>query len=252
MFMQVALAIARHSFLGRGGARRLILKGIDRWAGGDRPIRTTYRGVPIFLHLDNTTERKALLTAYDRAEMNFLASHLRVEDSVFVDLGANSGLYTQWLASKMKPAGKIVCIEPNPEMRWRISANTALLRNPPQIEVLPYAISDYSGESRLDISRGFGPARLNTAGTPVEVRLLSACVESITALKADIEGHEDRALIPFFETAPPGNWPQGIVIETAHADLWKQDVLSYLRARGYVESGKTRSNTLLSRAPSPR
>ena len=77
-------------------------------------IQTKFRGVPIILHMDNTTERKALLTGYDRREMDFLAAHLTDKDAAYIDVGANSGLYVHWLAAQMAPSARAIAIEPNP------------------------------------------------------------------------------------------------------------------------------------------
>ena len=72
-----------------------------------------------------------------------------------------------------------------------------------------------------------------------------AGVTRVDALKIDIEGFEDRALIPFFKDAPRTLWPRAVVIEHLSANEWLEDCLADMRARGYVETGKTRSNTLL-------
>ena len=75
-----------------------------------------------------------------------------------------------------------------------------------------------------------------------------AGVARVDALKIDIEGFEDRALIPFFKEAPQSLWPRAVVIEHLSREEWKQDCVADMLARGYVETGKTRSNTLLVRS----
>ena len=201
--------------------------------------------------MDNTTERKALLTKYDHKEMEFLASFLKNEGSVFVDLGANSGLYTQWLAANMPTASRIIAIEPNPTMRRRISENLKMLDCKPDVEILPCGIGEHKGTMYLDTSYGVGAARLDDSkGVPIVVETLKGALESvscksISALKIDIEGHEDRALMPFFETCEKSSWPKAIVIETAHRDDWKTDIVGHLMKKGYVQDGRTRSNALL-------
>jgi hypothetical protein len=74
-----------------------------------------------------------------------------------------------------------------------------------------------------------------------------AGVSAVDALKIDIEGFEDRALIPFFSEAPPSLWPRAVVIEHLSRDEWQQDCIADMIARGYREVGRTRSNTLLKR-----
>jgi len=55
-------------------------------------------------------------------------------------------------------------------------------------------------------------------------------------------------LIGFFREAPSSLWPRAIVIEHLSRDEWQDDCLADMVARGYLETGKTRSNTLLLRA----
>jgi FkbM family methyltransferase len=235
--------------LGRGKARRLLISAARQLTTG--PIRTTYRGVPIIIHLDNITECKALFHAYDRTEMDFLHCYLTDQSAVFIDVGANSGLYTQWLASKMHPDAKIIAIEPNPQMYSRILDNVTLLPAKPQIIIEACAAGEYEGTSFLDLSCGAGQASLlGDGGLEVRVRPLAAIVadggcDHISALKIDIEGYEDRALIPFFRDTPRSLWPQAIVIEFVHSTQWNEDVVNVLRSGGYVEVKRTRANLLM-------
>jgi hypothetical protein len=52
-------------------------------------------------------------------------------------------------------------------------------------------------------------------------------------------------LTGFFADAPQSLWPRAIVIEHLEKDEWLADCIADMRARGYIEAGKTRSNTLL-------
>ena len=77
--------------------------------------------------------------------------------------------------------------------------------------------------------------------------LEEAGVAHVDALKIDVEGYEDRVLIGFFRDAPQALWPRAVVIEHLSRDEWLDDCIADMLARGYVETGKTRSNTLLAR-----
>jgi FkbM family methyltransferase len=239
----------RHTPLGRGKTRRLLLSLAERLTTG--PIRTTYRGAPIILHLDNTTERKALFHAYDRREMEFLRGYLTDAASVFVDIGANSGLYTQWLSTQMQPSARIIAIEPNTILCSRIRQNLALLARKPQVRIECCAVGDGEHSGLLDLSHGLGCASLVSGrGVEVKVRPLLSILEDagcerVSALKIDIEGYEDRAIVPFFQSAPREMWPGAIVIEFVHTQDWRQDALALLRQCGYREIGRTRANMLL-------
>ena len=74
-----------------------------------------------------------------------------------------------------------------------------------------------------------------------------AGVSQVDALKIDVEGFEDRVLTGFFREAPQSLWPRAVVIEHLSKDEWLEDCIADMRARGYVEQGRTRSNTLLVR-----
>ena len=70
-------------------------------------------------------------------------------------------------------------------------------------------------------------------------------VTHVDALKIDVEGFEDRVLTGFFRQAPSALWPRAVVIEHLSRNEWLADCIADMRQRGYVETGKTRSNTLL-------
>ncbi|MGC2630734.1 MAG: FkbM family methyltransferase [Rhodomicrobium sp.] len=240
----------RNTPLGRGKARRVLILAAKKLSGG-RPVETTYRGVPIILHLDNTTERKALFSAYDRTEMEFLREYLSGPDAVYVDIGANSGLYVQWLAAHMREDAKVVAIEPNPQMCARIRQNVALLAKKPEIRIECCAAGDTASTMYLDLSHGFGTAALtDTGGLEVQVLPLRAILgnagcDFISALKIDVEGYEDRILCGFFREAAHRAWPRAIVMEYVHSDRWNEDAIKLLKNWGYETIAKTRSNLLL-------
>jgi FkbM family methyltransferase len=75
--------------------------------------------------------------------------------------------------------------------------------------------------------------------------LADAGAAKMDALKIDIEGFEDRVLAPFFAQAPQTLWPRAVAIEHLSRTEWQQDCIADMVARGYVEQGRTRSNTLL-------
>jgi hypothetical protein len=72
-----------------------------------------------------------------------------------------------------------------------------------------------------------------------------AGISHVDAVKIDVEGYEDRVLTSFFRQAPRPLWPRAVVIEHLSRNEWLEDCIADMRARGYAESGKTRSNTLL-------
>jgi hypothetical protein len=65
------------------------------------------------------------------------------------------------------------------------------------------------------------------------------------SVKIDIEGFEERALLPFIATPPRTLWPKRIYMETDWAARWERDCIAGLLAAGYVEAWRSRGDVLL-------
>lgn len=81
------------------------------------------------------------------------------------------------------------------------------------------------------------------------VRTLAALVAEagltrIHGLKIDIEGHEDRALVPFLDGCVPDLLPRRIVIEHPEADADYPGCTAAFARHGYRLHGRTRNNSL--------
>ena len=104
---------------------------------------------------------------------------------------------------------------------------------------------DNLGASHIVVGRGSGRA-IKVPSLRLQRILEEAGVSHVDALKIDVEGFEDRVLTGFFPTRR-ALWPRAVVIEHLSKDEWLDDCIADMRARGYIETGKTRSNTLLVR-----
>ncbi|MGZ9096888.1 MAG: FkbM family methyltransferase [Micavibrio sp.] len=257
--LRVILFIVRNTPLSRGKARKYISRFFKSQI--DYPVITTFRGVPFILNLDNTNEAKALYGHYNLIELAFLRAATAHENAVFVDLGANAGFYTQNFLAKAQDASKALAIEPNPNMCARIKANYDLLprtapANKTELILECCAIGDTIGTVELDLSNGFGCAtivsqkNINTIAVQMD-RLDSLLqkhnIEKIDVMKVDVEGYEDRALIPFFRESNPRLFPDNIIIEHTSNDQWAEDLFALLAEKGYEVVRKTRGNLLLTK-----
>jgi FkbM family methyltransferase len=65
-----------------------------------------------------------------------------------LDVGANRGFVTVALAALVGPSGQVVGFEPNPELLANLRRTASGL---PRAHVLPYALSDVSGEAMLHV-----------------------------------------------------------------------------------------------------
>jgi FkbM family methyltransferase len=232
---------------------------------GKQGIDTELWGLRLRLYpADNGCEKNALFTPqmYDVVERSALAQVIaetpQDREFTFVDIGANAGLYSLFVAAQTKDRAKIIAIEPQPEMAARLTFN--IKRNTLRsIQIFPVAVAEAAsnvafginhrdrGGSALLAKRPHGEG-ITVAAQPLRSILDEAGVDRIDALKIDIEGAEDEALAPFLATAPSSFLPRLIIIEDSRTE-WKYDLFDMFRQLGYQECGRSKHNRIL-RQPS--
>jgi len=234
--------------------RRLIMGRI-----GEGCRDTTLWGMRLRLYpRRNGCEKNALFTPqmFDTMERRVLADAVRRKGSAFtfVDIGANVGLYSLYLAS----CGDVhtLAIEPQPGILERLRFHLAA--NPPtKVDVRPIALSDREGEVTLVLNdRDSGGTHIDKPGLdrhgecisvpckPLLTVLSEAGIASIDALKIDVEGAEDIVLAPFLRDAPASLLPRLILIEDTRG-FWSLDLFALLAGRGYTEAERSRQNVAL-------
>jgi FkbM family methyltransferase len=244
------IRLARGTFLRRGDWRKLMLN----WLLGlrDGPIDYSFREMNYRLNIrDNTGEQGILLNAaYNSDELAFLAGGLK-PGGVFVDVGANVGLFSLPLAMVVGPKGKVLAVEPDPVIRRRLEINVAA-NNAPAVRIIPLALGDREGEvAFIQDGRNLGHNRVGESGgitvpmKPMLTVLTEAGVTRVDAFKIDVEGFEDKVLNPFFETAPRTLWPRRVVIEKLHAGGGGDTPIKRMKALGYRKFGGNRANLFL-------
>ena len=247
--------MAHRSRLKRGAFRPWLSRLVNLLRAG--PVDVAYQGASFrFYHRASATERGALFNPdYNIEELDFLRKYVPVIGGVFVDVGANVGTYALALARHVGPAGKVIAIEPHPVTHARLAFNNSA-SGYTQVKLVAAAAAAADGELMIETDGdNLGASHIVTgdvSSKAIKVPSLrlqriieDAGVARVDALKIDIEGFEDRALIPFFRDAPQSLWPRAVVIEHLSKNEWLEDCIADMRARGYVETGRTRSNTLL-------
>ena len=249
------ISLAQRTRLKRGAFRPMLSRLLNLLRAG--PIDVAYQDAAFrFYHLTSATERGALFNPdYNIEELDFLRTHTPA-GGVFVDVGANAGTYALPLAHHVGAGGRVIAVEPHPVMVARLAFNQAASASG-NVALIAAAAGDVDGELMIETdNENYGAshvysdasARSDAIRVPA-MRLLSILrdqkVEKVDSLKIDVEGYEDRVLIGFFRDAPSALWPRAIAIEHLSRDEWLDDCLADMLARGYVEAGKTRSNTLL-------
>jgi FkbM family methyltransferase len=250
-----------NTWAGRRGASfiRSIMK---RWAG--QPIDAVRLGSRMRLHASGNASEKRLMISpqfFDPQELAILEKELKPA-FVFVDIGANAGTYTLFVASRVGRSGRILAIDPHPVARERLQCNLDL-NGIDWVTIAPVALSDTPGTLQLYINdRNIGSSSLNadidvgSAKRPIEVpaRPLLDLIEEegiarIDAIKIDVEGVEDRILVPFFTTAPARLWPRVLLMEDSRAH-WATDLLAVLREKGYAVLFENGGNLVMGRTES--
>jgi FkbM family methyltransferase len=251
------IALAQRTRLKRGAFRPMLSRLINLLRTG--PVDVLYQGASFrFYHQASATERGALFNPdYNLEELDFLRSRTPV-GGVFVDVGANVGTYAMVLARHVGASGKVIAIEPHPVTHARLAFNrtassftwvalVAAAAGPSDGELMIETDGDNLGASHIVSGERPGNA-IKVASLRLQRILGDAGVSHVDALKIDVEGYEDRVLTGFFKQAPPSLWPRAVVIEHLSRNEWLEDCIADMRERGYAETGKTRSNTMLVRA----
>lgn len=231
-----------------------------------RGIDVTRWGLNLRLHPgDNGCEKNLLFTPqmYEPVELAELAAEIgrayaQRRPFVFVDIGANVGLFSLFVASHRECALNIIAVEPEPGNVGRLLFNVGA-NAPLPICVKPIALGQSAGRARVQLDRrdrgGTTTQTLASEGAdiPNSVRCMPLTdvlreeqVEGIDALKIDTEGAEDAILVPFFRDAPASLWPRMIIIEDS-GPRWSVDLLALMMKRGYIVSARSRQNLVLRR-----
>jgi FkbM family methyltransferase len=250
------ISLAHRSRLKRGAFRPMLSRLVQLLRAG--PVDVRYQGASFrFHHQASATERGALFNpGYNLEELDFLRAKTPV-GGVFVDVGANVGTYAMVLARHVGAGGRVIAIEPHPVTHARLAFNRAA-SGFTQVALVAAAAGASDGELMIETDGdNLGASHIVSgqgSGNSLRVRSLrlqrildDAAIAQVDALKIDVEGFEDRVLTGFFKHAPPSLWPRAVVIEHLSRNEWLDDCIADMRARGYAEAGKTRSNTLLVR-----
>lgn len=195
--------------LSRGGIKKRILHTWQRNFGS--LVDISVRGVNYRLNLENNvTDRQILVGSkeYDGVELSTLLEACK--SGAFVDIGANIGYYSLVLAAR--GVERVIAIEPNPPALARLRYNVSINSFKEKIAILPIGIGiegsfdlfscgDLGSASLLEPKNG-KTDRITIQTRPLLAVLNELKIEKLGGIKIDVEGMEDRALMPFFTEAP--------------------------------------------------
>jgi len=207
---------------------------------------------------ENYDDRKILAKGRlpERQEHKLLEPHLGA-GKVFVDVGANIGSYSIFAG---RSGADVLAIEANPltatKLGFNVQAND--LENVkivnsavgPREDTLPlWQEPSNCGFATFVEDLTTGEWAGDWSPTFVKVRPLTGILHDqgltrIDILKVDVEGFEDRVVLPFLRHADRTLWPRVILLETNCRPYWTEDCLPELANRNYRITGRTNDNMI--------
>lgn len=246
-----------------GKRQAFLLRSVAIKALRGRPLDVEALGARMRLYpYNNVCEKRILFTPqyFDAEERALLQSRMR-PDFTFIDIGANIGGYSLFVAAHAGRSARILAIEPQPEIFERLTYNIA--QNPfATIKAIDCAVADRDAEVTLFIdpdNRGETSMCIIKAGREsatikVPAKTLARIVTEeqfhrIDAMKLDVEGAEDLILEPFFHDVPPALWPQLLLLEFIPR-RWTTDLPALLETIGYRPVLRTKHKAAFERPQS--
>ena len=244
---KILILIGKKSFLKRGLFRTFYSKIILSLK--KRPLDVYFRKCAYRITGENNLIEYGILLdpKYNFSDLDFLLKGAK-NNSNFVDIGSNIGLYSQPLAFN-SPDGLTVSIDANPNMisKLQFNINATKIQN---IKVISTAVSDIQGKGSLKIRKDdvaivaldedvSSSIKINT----LENIIKSTKINSIFGLKIDIEGHEDKALVPFLLNSPKNLLPKKIVIEQQNKNKDYPGCKDTFNKLNYKLVGRSKNNS---------
>ena len=172
------------------------------------PSARRVNGALVYLNPDDPVVSGALtLGVYEKEEIAFFERVVEPE-MIFVDVGANVGLYTALGMKHMCYPGRIVCVEPDPVsasfLERTIEANHKGEQSP-RVSFYQVALSDRMGEVTLHqnpenkgdnriYSDPLCPDAIQVPAATLDNLLAREGIEEINLMKIDVQGAEAKVI----------------------------------------------------------
>jgi FkbM family methyltransferase len=167
------------------------------------------------LYKDSRLSEHIVCDRFEETERKFVCKYLRKGD-VFIDIGANIGLYTILAGNAIGPTGKIYSFEPCARTFSRLLENVQI-NNLKNVTCFQVAVSDIKGIKLLYATTNYWDA-WNSLSKPtgnvnseVKTEIVNTItvdefakeykiIDKITMIKIDVEGWEFKVLKGAYET----------------------------------------------------
>lgn len=193
------------------------------------PRTRRVNGALVYLNPDDPVVSGALtLGVYENEEIAFFERMLEPE-MVFVDVGANVGLYTALALRHMRHPGQIVCVEPDPVSATFLKQTISANKNGQQVSFHQLALSDKPGavllyqnpENKGDnriYSDPLCPDGISVSSDTLDNLLQRAAIAEINLIKIDVQGAEAKVVAGALSVLRRSNdcimmtefWPYGL------------------------------------------
>ena len=259
------LFLGQKTLIGRGLVRKKLINFINYLIqyGTYKESRfiCDVNGIPFNFYNDKLTNIKLYFGRSENKEINFVKKNSS-DNSVFIDIGSNMGLYTQNIAFLINNNRriKIIAIDANHINNFRLKENLKLIKyKTPNIfsfvKIKNCAVGNRNMRLNLNFSNGLANGiiskkKLKNNLSVKCTRLIDIInqekIKFITNLKIDIEGFEDRVLISFLSKCKKKLFPINIILEHSMKKYWNKDLIQFLLTKGYKQVFKNNSNIIFS------
>jgi FkbM family methyltransferase len=240
-----------------GSIRKLLKRYMKNIYGADAVIDHTDRGIRLrcypFQNVHDMKFATGQLFFSDNRKFDFIQENIDYIDCI-IDVGANTGTICIPLAM-MCPKKKIFAFEPNLEAFARLQFNHSL-NYVPNLTLINAALGEEAAQKKLFVSGNIGGGSIyETAkgrGFDVDMMRLDEFFEKESigersAVKIDVEGYEDRVIMPLFQNTSREKWPALVILEHIHKHLWQRDCIEFMLQNGYRLAHADGSDSFLER-----
>lgn len=190
---------------------------------------------------------------YEFYEINFLKKNLP-KGKIFVDIGANNGLYTLVASKAVDLGGKVLAIEASSTNFERLIKNINL-NNSSNIIACNIAISDREEKLKLysvnEENRGF-KSFVCKHGNSTDVNCYTLLdvlrkhnLLNVYGMKIDVEGFEYRILKKYFSDISEEHYPSFIIAEYSEQFKMEGNHIDLLQSFGYKVYKETSENYIM-------
>lgn len=171
------------------------------WTGNHKVV--TYRGLHLLLSCEKAPDhRVALHGNHEPEQFAYFFSNFAEGCDVFLDIGANIGLYALY-AARLGGKAEIHAFEPDPRNFAQLMGNIYLNRFTGRVRAHDIALSDKSGMIGFDLAPELRTSltKVAEAASPAAAQIMAKPLDEVLSyrgkrifLKIDVEGHETAVL----------------------------------------------------------